>query len=63
MPTGQLNRAVSRNLSRFPPDFMFQLTREELNNLMYQNGTSSWAAPVNFPMFSRNKALPCSPGC
>ena len=42
VPTSQLNRAVSRNINRFPADFMFQLTREELNNLMYQNGTSSW---------------------
>nr|WP_294949044.1 ORF6N domain-containing protein [uncultured Mucilaginibacter sp.] len=49
VPTGQLNRAVSRNLSRFPPDFMFQLTREELNNLMYQNGTSSWGGTRKLP--------------
>ena len=27
--TGNLNKAVSRNLERFPQDFMFQLTREE----------------------------------
>ena len=24
-----LNKAVKRNLKRFPPDFMFQLTNEE----------------------------------
>ena len=27
--TGNLNKAVKRNLKRFPPDFMFQLTEEE----------------------------------
>ena len=27
--TGNLNKAVKRNLKRFPPDFMFQLTVEE----------------------------------
>jgi len=27
--TGNLNKAVSRNLDRFPDDFMFQLTKEE----------------------------------
>ena len=40
--TKMLNRAVKRNLDRFPGDFMFQLTAEEGNNLRYQNGTSSW---------------------
>ena len=27
--TGNLNKAVKRNLKRFPPDFMFQLTVEK----------------------------------
>ena len=27
--TGNLNKAVKRNIRRFPPDFMFQLTKEE----------------------------------
>ena len=27
--TGQLNRQVKRNIKRFPPDFMFQLTKED----------------------------------
>ena len=29
MPTGNLNKAVKRNIKRFPEDFMFQLTIEE----------------------------------
>lgn len=39
--TKTLNRAVKRNLHRFPLDFMFQLTEEEAENLRYQIGTSS----------------------
>jgi hypothetical protein len=30
--TRALNQAVKRNLKRFPPDFMFQLTKEEMIN-------------------------------
>lgn len=28
--TGELNQSVKRNIKRFPPDFMFQLTPEEV---------------------------------
>ena len=37
-----LNKAVSRNLDRFPEDFSFKLTKEEAQNLKFQSGTSSW---------------------
>ena len=37
-----LNQAVKRNSDRFPPDFMFQLTREEFDFLKSQIVTSSW---------------------
>lgn len=36
--TGNLNKAVKRNIKRFPPDFMFQLTNEEWEDLRFQNG-------------------------
>jgi len=39
--TKALNRAVKRNTERFPEDFVFQLTPEEIKNLRCQNGTSS----------------------
>ena len=39
--TKNLNKAVRRNLDRFPADFMFQLTAEEAQNLRFQIGTSS----------------------
>jgi len=40
--TRAFNRAVRRNTDRFPRDFIFQLTREEFDNLKYQFGTSSF---------------------
>jgi len=38
--TKQLNRAVKRNIERFPADFMFQLTEDETAFLRCQSGTS-----------------------
>ena len=44
--TKTLNRAVRRNLERFPEDFMFQLTPEEYEILRYQIlKIRSWPAP------------------
>ncbi len=39
--TRALNQAVKRNISRFPADFMFQLTIEEFKDLKSQIVTSS----------------------
>jgi len=39
--TKMLVRAVKRNIDRFPPDFIFQLTKEEFDNLRCHFGTSS----------------------
>ncbi len=41
VPTFRLNEAVKRNASRFPEDFRFQLTKEEVENLRSQSATSS----------------------
>lgn len=38
--TFNLNKAVKRNVQRFPADFMFQLTKEEYDSLIFQNGIS-----------------------
>ena len=40
--TRVLNQQVKRNIKRFPEDFMFQLSKEEFDNLKSQNVTSSW---------------------
>ena len=37
--TKNLNKAVQRNLDRFPDDFMFQLTKEEAGRSRFQSGT------------------------
>lgn len=39
--TKRLTEAVKRNIRRFPPDFMFQLTKEEFDSLRLQIETSS----------------------
>ncbi len=40
VPTFPFNEAIKRNRDRFPPDFMFQLTREEFDSLTSQNAMS-----------------------
>ncbi len=37
--TKDINKAVKRNINRFPEDFYFQLSEKELNDLRFQNGT------------------------
>jgi len=39
--TSNLNKAVQRNINRFPADFMFQLTEHEMENLRSQIATSN----------------------
>jgi len=39
--TFNLNKAVKRNIERFPNDFMFQLTKDEWENLIFHFGISS----------------------
>ena len=48
--TKQLKRAVRRNIDRFPDDFMFELSKEEFQNLRNQIGTSSWGGTRYSPM-------------
>ena len=48
--TKQLKRQVRRNIERFPEDFMFELTKEESDNLRSQFGTSSWGGSRYIPM-------------
>ena len=39
--TKDINKAVKRNIERFPSNFYFQLTKEEFQNLKFQIGTSN----------------------
>lgn len=38
--TANLNKAVKRNIERFPDDFMFQLDKAEMGSLIFQSGIS-----------------------
>lgn len=49
--TKVLKQAVRRNIDRFPPDFMFELTQEEFANLRSQFVTSSWGGQ-RYPPFA-----------
>jgi hypothetical protein len=47
--TENLNKAAKRNARRFPTDFMFQLDAEEVANLKFQFGISSWGGRRRLP--------------
>ncbi len=50
VPTKVLIQAVKRNADRFPPDFMYQMTRGEALNLRSQSVTSSgWGGRRHLP--------------
>ena len=42
LTTGNLNKAVKRNIARFPEDFMFRLTIQEFDDLLFPIGRPSW---------------------
>lgn len=48
--TGQLKRAVKRNLNRFPKDFMFKLSNNEFKSLRCQIGISNRGGTRYLPM-------------
>ncbi len=58
--TRRLNEQVKRNIDRFPDDFMFQLTKQEFENLKSQFATSSrgWGGKRKIPfVFTEHGAL------
>ncbi|MDD5130148.1 MAG: ORF6N domain-containing protein [Candidatus Omnitrophica bacterium] len=57
--TGALNQAVKRNQSRFPSDFMYQLTREEVISLISQFVISKRGGQESFHMYLQSKAWQC----
>lgn len=50
--TKDINKAVKRNINRFPPDFYFQLTETEINNLWFQSGTANNMSRTNPHVFT-----------
>jgi hypothetical protein len=56
--TGRLNEQVRRNLARFPRDFLFQLTNQEVTNLISQFAISSWGGRRKLPFaFTEHGAI------
>lgn len=49
LPTRALLQAVRRNAERFPPDFMFELSNQEVRDLRSQFVTSSWGGRRTTP--------------
>ncbi|MBM4440874.1 MAG: ORF6N domain-containing protein [Candidatus Rokubacteria bacterium] len=53
LPTKALLQSVRRNIERFPDDFMFRLTRQELPDLRSQtvtsSGTDTWGGRRHLP--------------
>ena len=59
--TKRLNEQVRRNIARFPGDFMFQLTLEEVESLRSQLRPQTKGVVVvgMLPLSLQNRALPC----
>lgn len=57
--TGNLNKAVKRNIRRFPDDFMFQLNQNEFESLKFQFGISNWVEQEVSHMPLQNRGLQC----
>jgi hypothetical protein len=56
--TGRLNEAARRNASRFPEDFMFQLSAQEAGHLRSQFAISSWGGRRYLPyVFTEHGAI------
>jgi len=54
----RLNEQVKRNITRFPEDFMFQLDKNEFQNLKSQIATSSWGGTRKLPFcFHRTRCF------
>ena len=55
--TRYFNRQVKNNIDKFETDFMFQLTKEEYENLMCKNFTSSWGGNRKLPYVFTEQGL------
>ena len=53
--TRRLNEQVKRNIERFPSDFMFQPSKEEMSILMSQNAISRWGGTRKIPYLFTEK--------
>ena len=56
--TKDINKAVKRNLERFPERFCFRITEKEYDSLKSQIATSKGSSRKGI-LYLRNKVLPC----
>ena len=56
--TKNINKAVKRNIDRFPEDFCFQLTENEFETLRFQIGTSKQNLKINDELRGGRRYLP-----
>jgi ORF6N domain len=56
--TRTLIQAIKRNTERFPEDFIFQLTKEELQNLRFQSGISNLRSQIVISSYGGRRYLP-----
>ena len=56
--TKNINKAVKRNIERFPEDFCFQLTESEFQILRFQIGTSNQSEKMNYETRGGRRYLP-----
>ena len=56
--TKNINKAVKRNIERFPEDFCFKLTESELQILRFQFGTSNQSEKINYETRGGRRYLP-----
>lgn len=61
--TKVLVQAVKRNIRRFPPDFMFQLSEAEDKSLRSQIVTLKTGRGNTCHTFLPSRGLPCSQAC
>jgi ORF6N domain len=54
-----LVQAVKRNIERFPPDFMFQLSKVEFENLKSQIVISNWGGLRRAAPYATLKGVAC----
>ena len=56
--TKNINKAVKRNIERFPEEFCFQLTENEFQTLRFQIGTSNQSSEINNNLRGGRRYLP-----
>jgi len=55
--TKSINLAVKRHINRFPKRFMFQLTKEEYNNLRFQFETTNMSRTLPYAFAEQGVAM------